>query len=231
MEPSLGQRPMAALRPLLGFRQQRGKAVVVGGNFLWDSWDYDGVSWASRLPLAYGGVISAAAAYDHLHQRTVLFGGLVGSSTSGATTLLDAHDTAGAASFGTGCGAVPLALQPDPTHPPITNTTATATVTNSPSPFGAAMIGLSRTQYGPFPLPVTLGFLGMTGCDLLQSADIQGWPLTPTSPTTLTFSAFLAPTPTLVGMHLYLQAYVYAPGVNAAELVTSNGIDWYVGNV
>ena len=34
----------------------------------------------------------------------------------------------------------------------------------------------------------------------------------------------------LLRAHAYLQAYCYAPGANALEIIASNGIDWLIGN-
>ena len=35
----------------------------------------------------------------------------------------------------------------------------------------------------------------------------------------------------LLGVHIYLQAYAFAPGVNPLQIVISYGIDWLLGNV
>jgi hypothetical protein len=34
----------------------------------------------------------------------------------------------------------------------------------------------------------------------------------------------------LLGLHFYTQAYRFAPGQNALEVIVSNGVDWRVGN-
>lgn len=44
-------------------------------------------------------------------------------------------------------------------------------------------------------------------------------------------SPSLQPTSPLLGLHLYLQAYAFAPGQNAAEMITSNGIAGTFGNL
>jgi hypothetical protein len=33
----------------------------------------------------------------------------------------------------------------------------------------------------------------------------------------------------LIGLHLYLQGWANAPGVNAGNTIVSNGIDWLIG--
>jgi hypothetical protein len=70
----------------------------------------------------------------------------------------------------------------------------------------------------------------MPGCDLWQSADILGLGTAPLTPSTLAFSLAIPNQPTLLGFHLYMQAYAFAPGVNPLQIVISNGIDWMFGN-
>jgi hypothetical protein len=71
----------------------------------------------------------------------------------------------------------------------------------------------------------------MPGCDLLQSADILGFGTAPLTPSTLSFSLAIPSVPSLMGVHIYLQAYALAPGVNPLHIIISNGIDWVFGNV
>jgi hypothetical protein len=71
----------------------------------------------------------------------------------------------------------------------------------------------------------------MPGCSLLQSSDILGFGASPLTPSTLSFSLATPSVPSLMGMHLYMQAYVFAPGVNPLQLVISNGIDWLLGDI
>jgi hypothetical protein len=70
----------------------------------------------------------------------------------------------------------------------------------------------------------------MPGCYLLQSNEVFGLPVTPVTASTLQFDAAIPLAPALLSQHFYIQAYCFAPGVNAAQIVTSNGIDWLIGN-
>jgi hypothetical protein len=36
--------------------------------------------------------------------------------------------------------------------------------------------------------------------------------------------------PSLLSAHVYIQAFCIAPGVNPAQAIVSNGIDWLIGN-
>jgi hypothetical protein len=71
----------------------------------------------------------------------------------------------------------------------------------------------------------------MPGCDLLQSADVLGLPATPATATSLTFTTAIPPGPALIGYRVYLQAYVFAPGANALQVLVGNGIEWTFGDV
>ena len=50
------------------------------------------------------------------------------------------------------------------------------------------------------------------------------------TPTTLQFDAAIPFNTALLDQHVYIQAYAFAPGVNSSQVVTSNGIDWLIGN-
>ncbi len=71
----------------------------------------------------------------------------------------------------------------------------------------------------------------MPGCDLQQSADVLGLGTSPLTPSTLSFSLAIPNVVSLLGVHVYLQAYAFAPGVNPLQIIVSNGIDWLLGNV
>ena len=47
---------------------------------------------------------------------------------------------------------------------------------------------------------------------------------------TATFSLPLPNTAGLIGLHLYLQGWAYAPGANAGDMIVSNGVEWLIGN-
>jgi hypothetical protein len=79
-------------------------------------------------------------------------------------------------------------------------------------------------------LPLSLSNLGMPGCELRHSNDVFGLPVTTAAPGTMDFSYPIPSNVNLLGAHAYLQAYCYAPGANALEIIASNGIDWLIGN-
>jgi hypothetical protein len=66
--------------------------------------------------------------------------------------------------------------------------------------------------------------------DLLQSSEVLGLPAPITGPGAATFSVALPNIPGLVGLRVYLQGWASAPGVNAGNTITSNGVEWTIGD-
>ena len=117
------------------------------------------------------------------------------------------------------------------TSPPITGTFGTTLVANSPSSIGGVGIGFSKSIVAGLPLlPLSLAGLGMPGCYVLHSNEVFGLPLSASGPGLLEFSVAIPNTSNVLGLQVYLQAYCYAPGANALEIIASNGIDWVIGN-
>ncbi len=137
--------------------------------------------------------------------------------------------TATATTYGTGCGTPALDLTP--TANPIMGATAGATITNAPTSVGGVSMGLSDTYLGGLPiLPLDLTSIGMAGCELLQSNELFGLPVTPLTSSTMQFDQAIPNQGALLGVHVYLQAYCLAPGENPLQIIASNGIDWLIGN-
>ena len=53
----------------------------------------------------------------------------------------------------------------------------------------------------------------------------------PHAPRTWQYSQVIPPNTNWVGQTFYLQGFAYAPGANVANIVTSNGIKWEIGDV
>jgi Concanavalin A-like lectin/glucanases superfamily len=152
-----------------------------------------------------------------------LHGGYSWSAGVGATPV-----SAAATIYGTGCGSPALTFTP--TNTPVIGTTGTAEITNSPTIYAGASMGWSNTSIFPLTLPFELTMVGMPGCYLLQSNQVFGLGTTPGVGGTIQFTYPVPFQPSLLGGHVYLQAYAYAPGANALEFIASNGIDWLIGN-
>ena len=198
--------------------------LAAGGVALVDTWAWNGTAWT---------MLSAPAfpRYWHemvFHEQTgqlLMFGGAgaTGDVVAWVGTLPSASP------YGVGCGNPALELAGSQTALPRLNSVATATVSNAPTPFAAILVGWRNDFYGPFALPASLVSLGMDGCDLLQSAEIQWLPTSPAGPGTFDFNLPLPNTIGFVGGSLYLQAFSYAPGFNPAGVILSNGLHWVVG--
>ena len=145
----------------------------------------------------------------------------LGSGTSTTST---------ATPYGTGCGTPPMVFTPTSTA--ITGQSVTGEVTNTPTPFCFVAFGNSNTVMpGVGALPFDLSVIGMTGCTLYQSADVFGLPTTQVGVAfQMNFSMGIPANPLLVGQHFYLQAFSIAPGVNPFDWISSNGIDFLIGN-
>jgi hypothetical protein len=230
--------PPARSRHALAYDAARQRTVVFGGaglvsNNLADTWEWTGTTWiATTPPNGPAGRTDHAMAYDAAHQRVVLFSGVSNIGYMDETWWLGTPLVpASATTYGAGCGAPPLGLVPAANGRPILGQVASATITNATTPIAAMAIGWNNQSFGPFSLPVTLAFIGMPGCLLLHSADVLGLPAMPQTQTTLQFSLPIPTSPSLIGGHAYLQAYSFAPGANALEIVISNGVEWFFGSV
>jgi len=143
---------------------------------------------------------------------------------------LGVHRAATANAYGAGCGSPALGFVPDASGRPVLGQTGSATIVDAPTILAAVAMGWSNLSFGPLPLPLPLDSIGMPGCSLLQSADILGLGTLPLTASTCSFSLAIPGVPSLIGMHLYLQAYAIAPEVNPLQMVISNGIDWVLGD-
>ena len=138
--------------------------------------------------------------------------------------------TSTATQFGSGCGTPPMVFTPTSTA--ISGQTITAEVTSTPTPFCFVAFGSSNTTMpGIGSLPLDLTIAGMTGCTLYQSADVFGLPTVGAGVAfQMNFSMGVPSNPLLVGLHFYFQAFSIAPGANPLQVISSNGIDFLVGN-
>jgi hypothetical protein len=231
------QFPSPRINHAMVYDSQVARVVLFGGNvnfspyYAADTWEWNGSTWTqdTSTPAPAGRTLHAMA-YDSLRGRVVLFGGLGLPNPLGDTWEWNGGVSSIATAFGSGCGIPPLDLSPITTAPPIIGTTAQASLTNIPSSLAYLALGWSRTTYGPFTLPLTLSGFGLPGCDLLQSAEFAALSVPFTGASAATFSLPVPNMPVLIGLHVYLQGWAYAPGVNPGHTIVSNGIEWDIGN-
>lgn len=131
--------------------------------------------------------------------------------------------------FGAGCGAPPLRLDPVAAAPPAIGATALVAISDIPATIAVMALGWNRQWLGPLALPLSLDAVGMPGCELLHSAEAFGLAVTFSGAGTATFAQPVPNHAALLGQHVYLQAFAVAPGANPRQVVASNGVDWGFG--
>mgnify|MGYP003673268169 CR=1 FL=1 len=135
-----------------------------------------------------------------------------------------------ATEYGVGCGSPAMAFTPTSTA--VINESMTGSITNTPTPICVVAIGFSNSNMpGLGALPIDLSMVGMPGCQLWQSNEIFGV-ATQASGQAFTVD-WIYPLPNntaLLTAHVYTQAFSLAPGVNALQVIGSNGIDWQIGS-
>lgn len=161
-----------------------------------------------------------------------MFGGATGGGISANQTWgLDGGvpTTSSATAYGVGCGTPALAIAS--IADPVIGTTVSALISNTPTSLTGVGLGIGDTFLGGLPiLPIDLSVLGMSGCQLLQSNDAFGLPTTTLTASTAQFDFAIPFALSLIGVHVYAQAYTFAPATNALQVIASNGIDWTIGN-
>ena len=130
--------------------------------------------------------------------------------------------------FGSGCGNPPMVFSP--TTPATINSPVTATIVHSPSTLCVIALGLSKTTMPSLgALPFDLSSLGMDGCALYQSSEVFGLSTQPSANPFLEINWTVPGFPlSAQGMHFYAQAFSFAPGSNALEVISSNAADWTI---
>jgi hypothetical protein len=226
-------RPSARHGHRMVFDPVAGVFVLFGGSDATgrrnDLWQWDGANWTQRLPPASPPARSGCAmVYDSANQSMLLFGGYNGGRL-GDTWIYASGQFASAAAYGSGCGTPPFSFSPDANARPMIGQVAMANITNAPTLAAGVAMGWNDTTAFSLPLPIDLSFLGMPGCDLLHSNEVFGLTAAPTSASTLSFQAAIPYQPSLLGSHVYIQAYAFAPGANPLQFVVSNAIDWLIG--
>lgn len=138
--------------------------------------------------------------------------------------------SASATNFGAGCGATPLTLDTVVGVKPILG--AAQFVDIKSIPFGLAFMayGGSNTFVGGTPLPLNLSNYGMPGCFLYHDLLDFALPMVPVAFGQARYKFDLPYSSAFLGTHVFLQAWALQPGVNAAGMIGSNGMDLSLGN-
>ncbi|MBK8974736.1 MAG: hypothetical protein IPM29_02310 [Planctomycetes bacterium] len=211
----------------------RGRTVMFGGlvsfgasTSFTDTWEWDGNTWMLRTPAASPpGKNGHALAFDSARGTTVLFGGFSSDTWEYAPVSPASYVT-----FGNGCrgSSGTPALAAVPGRLPWIADNFAIQLTNIPSNAAAfALLGWSRTSWPPVTLPFPLDALGMTGCTLFVSGNMNL--RVPTAGNTGTLTLPIPNNPLLVGAPFYNQAFVLDPVVNPAGITVSNAGEARIG--
>lgn len=189
------------------------------------TWTWDGKTWTQlRSQLSPQGLGWTAMAYDSKRKEIVLFDGWTGT-----TWKLVAY-TATAKQFGSGCGTFPgVRLVPAAGSLPALGEKFTMQVLGLPSTTTAGLLtlGLSKSSFGPMKLPLDLSSIGMKGCSLYNSSEIQF-----IFPVRQGVGSLALPVPYVAqikGTRGFLQAFGADRAANASGLVSSNGLEITIG--
>jgi hypothetical protein len=219
----------------MAFDSLRNRTVLFGGATtappasLGDTWEWNGTAWTPAAISASAPTARSehAMCWHPSSGAMVLFGG---TSTTD-TWLYGTEATATGTAYGSACGAPRPQLTQANGQLPLLGSSARVSLQPLLGPVTFLALGSSASSFGASPLPWSLAAYGMPGCFLHQSADIStALPMLPTVLGTAEFALSIPALPFLLGVHIYLQAWVPVAGANAAGIVTSNGIDWLLGN-
>ncbi|MFO1030146.1 MAG: kelch repeat-containing protein [Planctomycetota bacterium] len=215
----------------MAFDTWRAKTISTGGwNGSMHSIDlaWDGVDWGQAGNSWGLGRSDHSMVFDSTRGRMVSFGGTIYSSAPFVGATSELLFTVGAVTpYGTSCGNPTLVLSQN--LQPGLGRTPHVTVSPMQSSSAYLTIGFANDFYEANPLPLSLDFMGLTGCLLHHSAEVQGIPFAYLGQGMGDLGIPIPNNPFLVGLHLYLQAYAAAPGANPAEFTTSNGLAWTIG--
>jgi hypothetical protein len=214
---------------VLAYDPARGRTVLFGGNtpypgpILADTWEWDGLDWVQRFPLTSPPPRDLhALACDSARGKLVLFGGH-GASVSGHlsdTWEYGPTDPASYVTFGSGCAGsagTPALVA----SRPWSGETFTLDVTDLPATtVSLVLLGVSKTSWGPLPLPLPLDLVGMPGCVLFVSNDLAF--VVPSAGGRATWSVPGPGGRDLIGGRFYNQAFVFDPVANPLGATSSN---------
>ena len=226
--------PPARCSATIAFDSHRNRVLLFGGSLggpaaLNDTWEWDGWAWVAAYALTSPPPLAAAAmVFDSNRNRFVLFGGIDGNGNPGNQTWTWSSVSNMPSTFtayGQGCGGAagaPL-LSAMPGSVPGIGQLFQMALTNLPPSslnvlFGIA--GLDNQSWNGAPLPLSLNSFGMPGCSLWVRPDVSV--LLGSAGASTSWSILIPCFPALVGMDVYVQTAVVAPGANAAGFLLSN---------
>jgi len=219
---------------------QSGNGYVGGGSGMGvgNTWQWGGGGAWQEVSTGAPHLYYHAMVFDAGRDAFVMFGGHLngGSYTDTTWKWTEPAFAASYATYGSGCaGTLPqtprLRAHPLWSSAPVLGGQFFALVDRVPagSPVGG-VLGLSDSVYGAVPLPLSLTPFGMTGCELLASAEATILIGTASTAGEANWVFTVPATPSLAGFAFFQQGIALVPGANPAGLVFTNGGHGIVGN-
>ncbi len=229
-----GWRTVPAGGPTMFYRElvfdpARRRLVLFGRNDQYqpfESWEREGAGpWVQRTTSTTPpGILLGPAIHDSRRGRTLLidyYANLYAYSPTLAARY-DAHGVGCTGSLG-----VPTMANTLPWSLPWLAGTLDATLENLPQSVALVTLGFSDASFGPYLLPIDVGFLGMPSCFLRSAPD--ACVLVMGSGNRARFSLSVPSQNALRGMTFYQQALVPDPGMNRLGGVLSNSVEGVIG--
>lgn len=206
------------------------------GQFVNDTWEFDGATWILRTPSTSPPPMTGASAiYNWTEHSIDLFGGAFWSGGCGysgdqvwryGTPQLAATAPAGAGcSNGSSVPALDLGAQVGPWTGERFEVALANTAATTPA---AMLIGFANSSWGGRSLPADLGFLGAPGCSLhLEPFVSYAFAVGPDGAPI--WAVTIPNQPSFAAVSFFNQALVAAPGANAAGIAVSNAVRSTIG--
>jgi hypothetical protein len=149
---------------------------------------------------------------------------ILGFTPGNGSTLPPAIDISASLPYQSGDGRIPPVLKLSAR--PVLGTTFNIVTSNVDPATPFELLALGDTLA---PFPVSLGFLGMPGCFLLNNFPVLATLVGPPTPD-FTSSFTVPPNPVFFNAQLTAQAFPFSLGANPFNLIASNGVCMRVGN-
>ncbi|MBL8751411.1 MAG: hypothetical protein JNK78_19805 [Planctomycetes bacterium] len=215
----------------MAYDNLHGRTLLFGGesgaSLPADTWAWDGIGWTQVAATGPSGRYLHSIVYDSLRGLIVLFGGTPGSGGSylGDTWETEPTVIATAQVYGTACGSPAITLVPHTGSRPILGHTQISDINH-------AFFGFAAVIWGVTGQALPLDFMGIDGCTLWSGAEGEIGSFCPSTSFTTAQHSFSIPfDATLIGVHVYLQAWTAAPGFNTMGIATSNGVELVIGEL
>ncbi|MBL9078401.1 MAG: hypothetical protein JNL08_12900 [Planctomycetes bacterium] len=197
-----------------------GTINALSGTLAGDTWTWNGSAWTQMA--VSGPSATGIMVYDSLRGQSLFVPDRVSTFGPHADTWR-LEPLASFADFGAGCPGSSGTPTLSSTHSPVIGQSFSIDVAQLPLAQPANLvllfIGFSDTHFAGMPLPIPLSVVGMPGCNLLVSMDIQVGLI---GVGQVTWAWAIPDDMGLLGLVFFAQAAVHDPGATAFGFTVSN---------